>query len=264
MSVLVVGGLALIGGLAAACFTKAFGIVFLGEPRTRRGRRRARGRRRRCAGRWSCWPACCVLIGLARRCGRPCCGRPWPTIAAGKHASGRGGERDASRRTIDGRHVRRRASCSGSIVFLAMSAANAAWPAAAWNGPSLGTAATPRPRRGCSTRPPHLPGRCCCLFRLFLRPRDEIHAAARAVSPAAPACTPTPPTCSAAASMAALRRRRLDWPRKLRWLQEGRIQLYVLYIAADDLRAPDLEARLTMPTLASIVSRRCSPCCWLR
>ena len=34
MSVLVVGGLALIGGLAAACFTKAFGIVFLGEPRS--------------------------------------------------------------------------------------------------------------------------------------------------------------------------------------------------------------------------------------
>ena len=30
----VIAGLALIGGLAAACFTKAFGIVFLGEPRT--------------------------------------------------------------------------------------------------------------------------------------------------------------------------------------------------------------------------------------
>lgn len=29
-----IGGLALIGGLAAACFTKAVGIVFLGEPRT--------------------------------------------------------------------------------------------------------------------------------------------------------------------------------------------------------------------------------------
>jgi formate hydrogenlyase subunit 3/multisubunit Na+/H+ antiporter MnhD subunit len=29
-----IAGLALIGGLAAACFTKAFGIVFLGEPRT--------------------------------------------------------------------------------------------------------------------------------------------------------------------------------------------------------------------------------------
>jgi hydrogenase-4 component B len=31
----VIGGLALIGGLAAACFTKAFGIVFLGQPRSK-------------------------------------------------------------------------------------------------------------------------------------------------------------------------------------------------------------------------------------
>ena len=31
--VLVIGGLALIGGLAAACFAKAFGCIFLGEPR---------------------------------------------------------------------------------------------------------------------------------------------------------------------------------------------------------------------------------------
>jgi hydrogenase-4 component B len=30
-----IGGLALIGGLAAACFTKAFGIAFLGEPRSK-------------------------------------------------------------------------------------------------------------------------------------------------------------------------------------------------------------------------------------
>ncbi len=30
----VIAGLSLIGGLAAACFTKAFGMVFLGEPRT--------------------------------------------------------------------------------------------------------------------------------------------------------------------------------------------------------------------------------------
>jgi hydrogenase-4 component B len=32
----VIAGLALIGGLATACFTKAFGIVFLGEPRSER------------------------------------------------------------------------------------------------------------------------------------------------------------------------------------------------------------------------------------
>ena len=30
----VIGSLALIGGLAVACFTKAFGVVFLGEPRS--------------------------------------------------------------------------------------------------------------------------------------------------------------------------------------------------------------------------------------
>ncbi len=34
LSVLLVGSLALIGGLATACFTNAFGSVFLGEPRT--------------------------------------------------------------------------------------------------------------------------------------------------------------------------------------------------------------------------------------
>jgi hydrogenase-4 component B len=34
LGITVIGALALIGGLAAACFTKAFGVVFLGEPRT--------------------------------------------------------------------------------------------------------------------------------------------------------------------------------------------------------------------------------------
>ncbi len=33
VSIVVIGSLALIGGLAVACFTKAFGILFLGEPR---------------------------------------------------------------------------------------------------------------------------------------------------------------------------------------------------------------------------------------
>ncbi|MFA7159200.1 MAG: proton-conducting transporter membrane subunit, partial [Kiritimatiellia bacterium] len=32
--IVVIGALAMIGGLAAACFTKAFGVVFLGEPRS--------------------------------------------------------------------------------------------------------------------------------------------------------------------------------------------------------------------------------------
>ena len=45
LCVLVIGGLALIGGLAAACFTKAFGCVFLGEPRGRGNERQRSGSR---------------------------------------------------------------------------------------------------------------------------------------------------------------------------------------------------------------------------
>jgi NADH:ubiquinone oxidoreductase subunit 5 (subunit L)/multisubunit Na+/H+ antiporter MnhA subunit len=63
LSVLVVGGLALIGGLAIACFTKAAGIAFLGEPRSNEASRV------REAGFTMRWPmiglaGLCVLIGL--------------------------------------------------------------------------------------------------------------------------------------------------------------------------------------------------------
>jgi len=60
----VIAGLALIGGLAAACFTKAFGIVFLGEPRSDHGVHAHE------AGWTMRWPmlllaAGCIFIGLA-------------------------------------------------------------------------------------------------------------------------------------------------------------------------------------------------------
>jgi NADH:ubiquinone oxidoreductase subunit 5 (subunit L)/multisubunit Na+/H+ antiporter MnhA subunit len=58
-----IAGLALIGGLAAACFTKAFGIVFLGEPRSKDA---ANGHE---SSPWMTIPmmmlaASCVLIGI--------------------------------------------------------------------------------------------------------------------------------------------------------------------------------------------------------
>jgi NADH:ubiquinone oxidoreductase subunit 5 (subunit L)/multisubunit Na+/H+ antiporter MnhA subunit len=58
-----IAGLALIGGLAAACFTKAFGIVFLGEPRTTDAENVQE------SSPWMTIPmlvlaAACVLIGL--------------------------------------------------------------------------------------------------------------------------------------------------------------------------------------------------------
>lgn len=59
----VIGGLALIGGLAAACFAKAFGVVFLGQPRSAAAAAPAE-----CPGAMR-WPmvalaAACVAIGL--------------------------------------------------------------------------------------------------------------------------------------------------------------------------------------------------------
>jgi len=55
-------GLALIGGLAAACFTKAFGIVFLGEPR---GAHAAHGHESARVMRWPMLGLAAVCAGIA-------------------------------------------------------------------------------------------------------------------------------------------------------------------------------------------------------
>ena len=59
-----IAGLALIGGLAAACFAKLFGIVFLGEPRTAEADG-AREAPRLMVVPMAILAACCVCIGLA-------------------------------------------------------------------------------------------------------------------------------------------------------------------------------------------------------
>ncbi len=63
LAILVTGGLAIIGGLAAACFTKAFGTVFLGEPRSNHA---ANAHEVGAAMRWpmAILAAICLGIGL--------------------------------------------------------------------------------------------------------------------------------------------------------------------------------------------------------
>lgn len=58
-----IAGLALIGGLAAACFTKAFGVIFLGEPRSEHARR---AHEASAAMRWPMivLALICILIGF--------------------------------------------------------------------------------------------------------------------------------------------------------------------------------------------------------
>jgi len=60
----VIGSLAAIGGLAAACFTKAFGVVFLGEPRTDHARN-AKGPGLLMIVPMLVLAACCFAIGLS-------------------------------------------------------------------------------------------------------------------------------------------------------------------------------------------------------
>ena len=61
---LMVGILALIGGLAAACFVKTFGMAFLGRPRSA-GAEHAQEAPSRYAHRvCCCWPPCCLAIGI--------------------------------------------------------------------------------------------------------------------------------------------------------------------------------------------------------
>lgn len=227
MSVLVVGGLALIGGLAVACFTKAFGVAFLGSPRHEEAAHAHE------AGPAMRWPmiilaGLCVLIGLAAPM--------WPMLLqpatlAVLPPSMRAVVAQTPSPAVDPlmgvvfgsyvllglivliMHIRRRLLC-GRVVEQAVT----------WD---CGYAA-PKPRMQYTassfTRP------LTILFRLFLQPRDDIqppqglfpkHASLRTNTPDLFRRSVYEPLFFGIAWLAS----------KLRWLQEGRIQVYVLYIA---------------------------------
>ncbi len=227
MCVIVVGGLALIGGLAAACFTKVFGIAFLGEPRSPQADHAHE------AGAAMRWPmfllaSLCMVIGFSAPF--------WPMLLETAVASivpnaltdiAREGVRQAvapmmgitlgsclllgfvlvlmhiRRKLLMGRRVER--SITWDCGYIAPS------PRMQYTASSF-------------SRP------IVQLFRLFLQPRDEIHEPRGLFPLQADLHTETPdlfrrfvfePIFAGVAWAAS----------KLRWLQEGHIQLYVLYIA---------------------------------
>jgi NADH:ubiquinone oxidoreductase subunit 5 (subunit L)/multisubunit Na+/H+ antiporter MnhA subunit len=261
MSVLVVGGLALIGGLAAACFTKAFGIVFLGEARSTEA---AQAHEAGAAMRWPMivLAGLCIVIGLTAPL--------WPHVLQpavavimqeNTHAplSLRKGPRvRASRDSVpstqtaltptlprgESRPTTATADCAvgpltgvafGSYILLGLIVlimqvrrklliGRRVEQAITWD---CGYAApTPRMQYTASSfaRP------LTALFSLFLQPRDDIRPPQGLFPKRAALHTHTPD----------LFRRYIYEPlflgiawiaSKLHWLQEGRIQIYVLYIA---------------------------------
>jgi NADH:ubiquinone oxidoreductase subunit 5 (subunit L)/multisubunit Na+/H+ antiporter MnhA subunit len=218
-TVVVIGGLALIGGLAAACFAKAFGIVFLGEARSAEV---AQAHEAEAAMQWPMvmLAALCVAIGLTAPL--------WPSVLAPAVAAIVPGAQVASAQPLTGIVL-------GSCLLLALIvmlvlvrrkvlAGRRVERAVTWDCGY--TAPTPRMQYTASSFAQPL----VLLFRLFLQPREEIHRPEGLF----------PKRASLHTHTADVFRQRIYQPlftgiawlaTKLHWFQQGRIQVYVLYIA---------------------------------
>lgn len=224
---LVLGSLALIGGLATVCFTKTFGIVFLGEPRSAAAREAHEAKPAMRVPMEILAAACvgvAVLAPLAPRILSPAVSMMMPpdTISAA--------ERPLEIYSISLLGV---LACSFLLVSLAgglmllrrrLLSGRTVDEAPTWD---CGYAA-PTPRMQYTSSSFAWP--LVELFRLFLQSRADVHPPHGLFPTRASLHTETPD----------LFRERLYRPVfwaidrvaiKLHWLQQGRIQLYVLYIA---------------------------------
>ena len=138
--------LALIGGLAVACFARAFGIVFQGEPRTADAAR-AHEAGAAMRGPMIALAAICLALGLGAGAALRILE---PAVAMLAERPFRGCTRFPARRS--------RWRCwRPSARWRACAAA--CWPGGPCARPSRGIAAMRRRRRACSTRPRVLPSR---------------------------------------------------------------------------------------------------------
>jgi formate hydrogenlyase subunit 3/multisubunit Na+/H+ antiporter MnhD subunit len=249
-SILAIGALALIGGLAAACFTKAFGMVFLGEPRTERASHAHE------AGRAMCGPmlvlaAACVLVGLGGWLLLPTIGvaaeslipeQLAPALTTGQHvktlheaSAPQGLPRDAVREALVGAQHSLMLVALGSLLVVVFIAGLVLVRKRLLAGREVGKSGTwdcgyaaPTARiqyTGSSFAQP-----VTSFFHLFLQTRREIRTPEGLFPTEARLRTETPDVFH----------QRLLTPvfvilgwvaMKLHRLQHGRMQLYVLYVA---------------------------------
>lgn len=227
LCVLVVGGLALIGGLATACFTKAFGCVFLGEPR---GEGAKTAHEVGAAMRTSMvfLAGACIFVALA--------GPVWPYLyrfaVAGIVPSY---FHDTLWDGVEQSFLPLTVACASSWALLAMVALLAVVRgrllrvrrvelAPTWDCGYV--APTPRMQYTASS----FAGPLLLLFRVFLRPRITVRPPGGLFPKSAHFESETPDVCFEYLFRPSFTA--IAWgASKLRWLQQGRIQLYVLYIA---------------------------------
>jgi formate hydrogenlyase subunit 3/multisubunit Na+/H+ antiporter MnhD subunit len=227
LCVIAIGGLALIGGLAAACFTKAFGCVFLGEPRTEQAAgSREVGRLMR--GAMLMLSGACIFVALSAPL--------WPNalrscVAAIDPAAFAEIAELVQRQAVFPLSVLCVASW-GLLIVVALLAVlrktllsnKTVQQAATWDCGYI--VPTPRMQYTASSFADPL----VLLFRMFLRTKNRLHEPDGLFPRQAAFRSETPdlfrdyfyrPVFSGIGWLAS----------RLRWLQHGRIQLYVLYIA---------------------------------
>jgi hydrogenase-4 component B len=223
LGLLAVGGvaaLALVGGLASACFVKAFGVVFLGEPRTTAAAC-AREAPRAMVVAMAALALVCVAIGVAPQLALPCL--------------------DAALRSFDPALGARLGDAApfgavsiAALLLLASLAATAAW------GLSRRARPTPRPATwDCGYAAPSsrmqytsssFAAGLVGLFRWALWPQlDAPRLAARPFPGPARLHTELPDPVLDRLALPAARwlAHASTW---FRWVQQGRVHSYVLYI----------------------------------
>jgi len=220
-----IAGLAMIGGLAAACFTKAFGIVFLGEPRSGQAcRSRETGMAMRIPMLFLAGG--CIFIGLAAPWAAASMGRiiqgvtslPSDTVFQGLALA-----QSPLTRIV---HVAQWLLLSWIVLFLARRFLLSSRPigkTVTWNCGY--TTSSPRMQYTASSFARPLTD----LFKMLLQTRKEEDAPQGLFPGVASLSTETPdlfrrffyePVFSSANRLLS----------GLKWLQHGRVQLYILYI----------------------------------
>ncbi len=222
----VIVGLALIGGLALACFTKAFGAVFLGEPRSEQA----------ADGQECGWLMRLPMLVLAIGCAAIGLLGPFvifalvPVIAS---VTGMPGE-SISASMAGPREVLWAVVAAGIVLLLLtgglmvlrrrLLAGREVSRAATWDCGYALPAARMQYTASSFAQP------LTWFFRAFLRTRTVLAAPTGYFPASASLATHTDDVCREKIWRPVFRA--VDWLlSRLRWLQHGRVQLYVLYIA---------------------------------
>ena len=222
----VIAGLALIGGLAAACFTKAFGIVFLGEPRSGHAAHAHE------AGPALRWPmvllaAACLVLGL---------GAPWlPRILSPVLVALTRLPNETMVETLDASAEILKIVSITALALAGLIAALALLRRRLLAKRNVRSTVTwdcgyARPTARMQYTSSSFAQPLTFLFRALLRSRVRVEKPAGLFPARAALATETPDLCHGELYRPAFLK--VNWAlAKLRWLQHGKVQLYVLYIA---------------------------------